>query len=87
MAANLINYTKEDQLSVVLCFLWAEGVPGAQIRLRMFAQYRNKVISCRIFYEWVGMFENGRRIVTDAERSGRPATATTNRKEERTRWN
>jgi len=30
------------------------------------------------------MFENGRTIVTDAERSGRPATTTTTRNEERT---
>jgi len=30
------------------------------------------------------MFENGRTSVTDAERSGRPATATTTRNEERT---
>jgi len=30
------------------------------------------------------MFENGRTSLTDAERSGRPATATTSRNEERT---
>jgi len=30
------------------------------------------------------MFENGRMSVTDAERSGRPATATATRNEERT---
>ena len=34
--------------------------------------------------EWIEMFENGRTSVTDAERSGRRATATTKRNEERT---
>jgi transposase len=42
------------------------------------------VLSRRIVYEWIEMFENGRTSVTDAERSGRPATATTMRTEERT---
>ena len=83
MAAKLINCTKEEQRSVV-CFLWAEGVPGAQIHLRMCAQYGDKVLARRIIYEWIEMFENGRTSVTDAERSGRPATATTTRNEERT---
>jgi len=64
--------------------LWAEGVPGAQIHLRMCAQYGDTVLSHRIVYEWIEMFENGRTSVTDAECSGRPATATTTRNEERT---
>jgi len=50
----------------------------------MCAQYVDKVLSCRIVYEWIEMFENGRISVTDAERSGCPATATTTRNEERT---
>jgi hypothetical protein len=37
MAAKLINCTKEKQRSVIR-FLWAEGVPGAQIHLHMCAQ-------------------------------------------------
>jgi len=82
-AAKLINCTKEEQRSVTR-FLSAEGVPGAQIHLRMCAQYGDKVISRRIVYEWIEMFENGRTSVTDAERSGRPATAMTTRSEERT---
>ena len=64
--------------------MWAEGVPGAQIHLRMCAQYGDKVRSRRIVYEWIEMLENGRSSVTDAERSGRPATAMTTRNEERT---
>ena len=41
MAAKLINGTKEEQRSVIQ-FLWVEGVPGAQIHLRMCAQYEDK---------------------------------------------
>jgi len=82
MAAKLINCTKEEQRSVIR-FLWAEGVPGAQIHLRMCDQYGDKVLSRRIVYEWIEMLENGRKSVKDAERSGRPATATTTRNEER----
>ena len=41
MAVKLINCTKEEQRSVI-GFLWAEGVRGAQIHLRMCAQYEDK---------------------------------------------
>ena len=58
-------------------------MPGAQIHLRMCAQYGDKVLFRRILYEWIEIFENGRTSVTDAERSGRPTTATTTRNEER----
>ena len=54
MAAKLINCTKEEQRSVIR-FLWAEGVPGAHIHLRMCAQYGNKVLSRRIAYEWIAI--------------------------------
>ena len=83
MAAKLINCTKEEQHSVIR-FLWAEGVPGVQIHLRMCAQYGDKVLSRRIFYEWIEMLENGCTNVMDAERSGCPATVMTTRNEERT---
>jgi len=66
MAAKLINCTKDEQRSVI-GFLWAEGVPGAQIYLRMCAQYGDKVLSRRIIYEWIEMFENGHTSVTDAD--------------------
>jgi len=82
MAVKLINCTKEEQCSVTR-FLWAEGVLGAQIHLRMCAQYGDKVLSHRIVCEWIEMFENGRTSVgCRALRS--PATATTTRNEERT---
>ena len=66
MAAKLINCPKEEQRSVIR-FLRAEGVPGAQIHPRMFAQYGDKVLSRRIVYEGIEMYENGRTSVTDAE--------------------
>ena len=50
----------------------------------MCAQYGDKVLSCRIVYEWTEMFENGHTSVKDAECSGRPTTATTTRNEGRT---
>ena len=83
MAAKLINCTKEEQRSVIR-FLWTEGVPGAQIHLRTCAQYVDKVLSRRIVYEWIEMFENGRTSVAGTEHFGCPVTATTMRNEERT---
>ena len=83
MAVKLIICTKEEQRSVIR-FLWAVGVPGAQIHLCICAQYGDKVLSRRIVYEWTEIFENSRTSVTDAERSGCPVTATTTRNEERT---
>ena len=71
--AKLINCTTEEQRSAIR-LLWAEGVPGAQIHHRMCAQYGDKVLSRRIVYEWSEMFENDRTSVTDAERSGHPAS-------------
>jgi len=83
MAAKLINCTKGEQHSVIR-FLWAEGVPGAQIHLHRCAHYGDKVLSRRIVYEWIEMFENGRTSVINAQCSRRPAAATTTRNEERT---
>ena len=65
MAAKLINCTKEEQSSDIR-FLWAEGVLGAQIHRRICAQYGDKVLSPRIVYEWIEMFENDRTSVTNA---------------------
>ncbi|XP_023712459.1 tRNA-specific adenosine deaminase 2 isoform X1 [Cryptotermes secundus] len=43
------------------------------------------MLSYRVLYEWTEMFKNGIMIVTDAERSGRPTTATTLQNEKRAR--
>jgi hypothetical protein len=71
MAAKLINCTKEDQRSAKR-FLWTEGVLGAQIHLRLCAQYGDKVSSPRIIYEWIEMFQNGRASVMDVQLQSRP---------------
>jgi hypothetical protein len=62
MAAKLLTCTKQEQRSVIR-FLWAEGVPEAENHLRMCAQYGDEVLSRRIFYEWIKMFENGRTSI------------------------
>jgi len=80
MAGKLINCTKEEQRSVIR-FFWAEGVPGTKIHLCMCAQYGDKVLSHRIVYEWIEMFENGHTSVTEARCCGRPAMATTTNEE------
>jgi hypothetical protein len=54
-------------------FLWAEGIQGAQIHLRICAQYGDEVLFRRIVYEWIEIFEDGCTIVTDLQLSGRPA--------------
>jgi len=50
MAAALSVCTKEDQRSVI-CFLWSEGVSGAEILLRLSAQYGNSVLPQRSVYK------------------------------------
>jgi hypothetical protein len=39
----------------VICFLWAEGVPGGQIHQCMCAQYGYN--AHRVVYEWIEMFK------------------------------
>jgi hypothetical protein len=84
MAAKLENCTKKKQRSVI-GFLWAEGVPGGQIHQRVCSQYGDNALFRTIGYEWIEMFENGRKSVTDAERSGHPTTATMAQNKERAR--
>jgi hypothetical protein len=61
----------------VICFLWAEGVPGGRIHQCMCAQYGYNALSHRVVYEQTEIFKNGHTSVTDAERSGHQTTATT----------
>jgi hypothetical protein len=76
---------KEQRPVTLFFFLWAEGVPGGQIQQRMCARYGDNGMPRRVVYEWTEMFKNGRTSVTDAERSGRPTTATTAQNEESAR--
>ena len=79
MVVKLINCTKEEQRSVIRFLVCREHKFISACVLSMGIKF-----SRRIIYEWIEMFENGRTSVMDAERSGRPATATTTRNEERT---
>ena len=64
-------------------FLWAEGVPEAEIHRRLSAHYGNSALPQWSVYDWITMFKNGRTSVTDDERSGRPSTSTTEENVER----
>jgi hypothetical protein len=44
--------TKEEQ-KVVIRFLWAEGVPGAEMHRRISVQYGNSVVSQWVVYKWI----------------------------------
>jgi hypothetical protein len=46
MAAPLSVCTKEEQRAVIQ-FLWAEGVPGAEIYRRLLAQYGNSFAAAK----------------------------------------
>jgi len=56
MTAPLSIYTKEEQHAVKQ-FLWAEGVPGAEIYHRLSAQYGNSAFPQRSVYDWIAMFK------------------------------
>jgi hypothetical protein len=83
MAGPLSVRTKEEQRAVFR-FLWAEGVPGAEIHRRLSAQYGNSALPQRSVCEWTAMLKNGRTSVTDdEEQSGRLSTSTTEENTER----
>jgi hypothetical protein len=48
-------------------FLWAEGVPGAEMRRKVSVQYGNNVMSQQIAYEWSERFKIGRTSVNHEE--------------------
>jgi hypothetical protein len=76
MAGPLSVCTKEEQ-RVVIRFLWAEGVPGAEIHRMLSAQYENSALLQHSVYEWISTFKNGHTSATDDDRSGHPSTSTT----------
>jgi hypothetical protein len=58
-------------------FLWAVGVPGAEMHRRMSVQYGNGVMSQWIVREWIASFKNGRTIFKHGEGPGRQSTSNT----------
>jgi hypothetical protein len=73
MAAPFSVCTKEEQ-SAVVRFLWAAGVPGAELHSRLSAQYGNNAALRRSVYEWITMLNDSG--VTDEDQSGRPPSST-----------
>jgi hypothetical protein len=66
MDASLFIGTK-DEKRMLICFLWAEGVPGAEMHRRMSVQYGNSVMSHQIVYKWVKRFKNGHSSINHKE--------------------
>jgi hypothetical protein len=58
--------TKEEQRAVIL-FLWAEGVPGAEMHRRISVQYGNRVVSQQMVYKWTERFKNGHTSIKHEE--------------------
>jgi hypothetical protein len=74
-----------QQRRAVIRFLWAEGVPGAEIHHRLSAQYENSALPQGSVYEWITTFKNGRTSFTGEERPGLPSESTTEENSKRDR--
>jgi hypothetical protein len=61
--------TKEEQRTVI-CFLWAESLPGAEMHRGISVQYGNSVVSQRMVYKWIERFKNGRTSIKHEEGAG-----------------
>jgi hypothetical protein len=62
--------TIEEQRAVI-CFLWAEGVPGAEMHRRISMQYGKSVVSQRMVYEWIERFRNSHTSIKNEEEARR----------------
>ena len=61
----------------MILFLWAEGVPGAEMHRRISVQYGNSVVSQWVVYEWIERFKNGRTSIKHEEGARCPSTSIT----------
>jgi hypothetical protein len=66
MYAVLFICTKQEQ-SAVICLLWTEGVPDAEMHRGISVQYGNGVVSQRIVNELIERFRTGRTSVKHEE--------------------
>jgi hypothetical protein len=64
-------------------FLWAEGVPGAEMHRRMSVPYGYSVMLQWIVCKWTERFKNGRTSVKHGEETGRQSTSITDADVER----
>ena len=79
--APLAQCTRDKQRAVV-CFLWLEGLPGAEIHTRLLEQYGDNALSKRTIYKWIEKFKSGWTSVKHAEGAGRLSISTGEEKTE-----
>jgi hypothetical protein len=58
LARSLFIFITEEKRAVI-CFLWVEGVPGAEMHRRISVQFGNSVMSQRMVYKWIKKFKKG----------------------------
>jgi hypothetical protein len=68
--------TTGEQRSVVR-FLWAKGLNAKDIHNEMFAVYDGKCLSCKEVHNCIEKFSQGRLIVAEVARPGRPVETAT----------
>jgi hypothetical protein len=66
-----VTCTKEQQ--AVLRFLWAEGLPCAEMHRRMSVQDENSVVLQQSVCKWIERFKHGHTSIKH-EKGARPAT-------------
>jgi hypothetical protein len=79
MAAMLVEYTTEEQRSVV-SFLWAKGLNAKDIHKEMFPVYGRKCLSRKAVHRWVEKCSQGRSKIIDDARQGVELSETTVKK-------
>jgi hypothetical protein len=77
MATVLEECCTEEQLSILRCVLWANGLNVKDIHKEIFPLYGGKCLSCEAVHNWVEEFSQGRSNVADDARTGRPVEIAT----------
>jgi len=73
---SLFICTKEEPRALIH-FLWAEGVPGAEMHRRISVQYGNSVMSQQMVYKWIERLKNGRTSIKHEEGASCPSVSIT----------
>jgi len=60
----------QQEQCIVIKFLVAEGVSGADIRHRLLALFKSETLSRSRVFEWCARFRSGRQSVGDDNRAG-----------------
>jgi hypothetical protein len=71
--ATVLEYTTEEQRSVVRIFLWAKGLRSKDIHKEKFSAYGLKCLSRKAVHNWIENFSQWRLKVGNDARLGRPA--------------